>query len=118
MWLAAGGGVIRWMILANTTDVYLLFATQWLHGLTFGAAHLAAIHYILRTVPEHLSASAQGLYSGFARGLVMGLMMMLSGGLYETYSGSAFYAMAILSAAGATIAYWLTRLSKQNTSVF
>ena len=118
MWLAAGGGVIRWIILANTTDVYLLFATQWLHGLTFGAAHLAAIHYILRTVPEHLSASAQGLYSGFASGLVMGLMMMLSGGLYETYSGSAFYAMAILSAAGATIAYWLTRLSKQNTSVF
>jgi len=117
MWLAAGGGVIRWIILANTTDVYLLFATQWLHGLTFGAAHLAAIHYILRTVPEHMSASAQGLYSGFASGLVMGLMMILSGSLYEAYSGSAFYAMAFLSVVGATIAYWLTRLSRKNSLV-
>ena len=36
---------------------------------------------------------------GFAIGLVMGLMMMVTGWLYEGYSGGAFYAMIALSAA-------------------
>ena len=110
MYIAAGGGVVRWAILANTTDVTTLFATQWLHGLTFGAAHLAAMHHMLRTVPERMSASAQGLYSGFAIGLVMGLMMLVTGWLYAGYGGGAFYAMTVLSAAGGAVALWLAGL--------
>jgi PPP family 3-phenylpropionic acid transporter len=110
MYIAAGGGVVRWAILANTTDVTTLFATQWLHGLTFGAAHLAAMHHMLRTVPERMSASAQGLYSGFAIGLVMGLMMLVSGWMYAGYGGGAFYAMTVLSAAGGAVALWLAGL--------
>ena len=102
---------MRWTILAGTTDIAMLFATQWLHGLTFGAAHLAAIHYMLRTVPENMSASAQSLYSGFAIGLFMGLMMLVTGWLYEGYGGGAFYAMIALSAAGGLAAVWLVRLS-------
>ena len=110
MWIAAAAGVVRWAILANTTDVTILFATQWLHGLTFGAAHLAAMHHMLRTVPERMSASAQGLYSGFAIGLVMGLMMLVTGWLYAGYGGEAFYAMTLLSAAGGAVALWLAGL--------
>ena len=110
MWIAAAAGVVRWAILANTTDVTMLFATQWLHGLTFGAAHLAAMHHMLHTVPEHMSASAQSLYSGFAIGLVMGLMMLVTGWLYAGYGGEAFYAMTLLSAAGGAVALWLAGL--------
>lgn len=110
MWIAAAAGVVRWAILANTTDLTTLFATQWLHGLTFGAAHLAAMHHMLRTVPERMSASAQGLYSGFAIGLVMGLMMLVTGWLYAGYGGEAFYAMTLLSAAGGAVALWLAGL--------
>ena len=110
MWIAAVAGIVRWAILAGTTDVTVLFATQWLHGLTFGAAHLAAMHYMLRTVPEHMSASAQSLYSGFAIGLVMGLMMLVTGWLYDAHGGGAFYAMIALSAAGGLTAIWLSRM--------
>ena len=112
MWIAAAAGVVRWAILANTTDVTMLFATQWLHGLTFGAAHLAAMHHMLRTVPEHMSASAQSLYSGFAIGLVMGLMMLVTGWLYAGYGSGAFYAMILLSAAGGAVALWLAGLTR------
>ena len=112
MWIAAAAGVVRWAILANTTDVTTLFATQWLHGLTFGAAHLAAMHHMLRTVPEHMSASAQSLYSGFAIGLVMGLMMLVTGWLYAGYGSGAFYAMILLSAAGGAVALWLAGLTR------
>ena len=111
MWLAAAAGIVRWAILANTTDIAVLFSVQWLHGLTFGAAHLAAMHHMLRTVPEHMSASAQSLYSGFAIGLVMGLTMLISGWLYAELGGGAFYAMIGLSAAGGLAAIWLARIS-------
>ena len=111
MWIAAAAGVIRWAILANTTDMGVLFATQWLHGLTFGAAHLAAMHHLLRTIPEHLSASAQSLYSGLATGLVMGLAMLVTGALYTRFGGGAFYAMIALSAAGGLMAIYLVRIS-------
>ena len=112
MYISAAAGVVRWAILANTTDLTTLFATQWLHGLTFGAAHLAAMHHMLRTVPERMSASAQGLYSGFAIGLVMGLMMLVTGWLYAGYGGGAFYAMILLSAAGGAVALWLAGLTR------
>ena len=110
MWIAAGAGIVRWATLAGTTDVTVLFATQWLHGLTFGAAHLAAMHHMLRTVPENMSASAQSLYSGFAIGLIMGLMMLVTGWLYERHGGGAFCAMIVLSAAGGVAVIWLSRL--------
>ena len=112
MYISAAAGVVRWAILANTTDLTTLFATQWLHGLTFGAAHLAAMHHMLRTVPERMSASAQGLYSGFAIGLVMGLMMLVTGWLYAGYGGGAFYAMILLSAVGGAVALWLAGLTR------
>ena len=113
MWIAAIAGLLRWTILGSSTDITVLFATQWLHGLTFGAAHLAAIHFILRTVPEHMSASAQSLYSGFAIGLVMGLMMLITGWLYDTYGGGAFYVMILLSAGGGGGAFLLATLVRR-----
>lgn len=111
MLLAAGAGIVRWAVLANTTDVVALVGVQWLHGLTFGAAHLAAIHYMLRNVPDHMSASAQSLYSGFATGLVTGLTMLLSGWLYAGFGAAAFYAMIALSAGGGAVALWLRRVT-------
>ena len=115
MWIAAAAGIVRWAILGATTDVTILFTTQWLHGLTFGAAHLAAMHYMLRTVPENMSASAQSLYSGFAVGLIMGLMMLVTGWLYDAYGGGAFYAMIILSLGGGLTAIWLSRLGGEKS---
>ena len=70
------------------------------------------MHHMLRTVPEHMSASAQSLYSGFAIGLIMGLTMLVSGALYENLAGGAFYAMIGLSAAGGAAALWLARLKQ------
>ena len=111
MLLAAVAGLIRWTVLANSTDIAVLAGVQWLHAFTFGAAHLAAMHYMLRTVPEYMSASAQALYSGLATGVIMGLMMLAAGGLFDLFGGGAFYAMLGLSAAGGLMALWLARLT-------
>ena len=109
MLIAAAAGLVRWTVLAESTDLAALAAVQWLHGLTFGAAHLAAIHYMLRTVPEDMSASAQSLYSGFAVGLAMGLVMLAGGWLFEAFGGGAFHAMTALSVGGGVAAVWLGR---------
>ncbi len=42
--LGAGAGVIRWTLMAFDPSFAGLFALQLLHGLTFGATHLGAVH--------------------------------------------------------------------------
>ena len=111
MLLAAAAGLVRWTVLAHSTDIWALVGVQWMHGLTFGAAHLAAMHYMLRHVPEHMSASAHGLYAGLATGMIMGLMMLMIGWMYDTHAGGTFLAMTALSAAGGLAAIVLSRLS-------
>lgn len=94
------GGVIRWPLLAVTSEPLLLLPAQALHGLTFGAAHLGAMHLILRHAPPSLAASAQTLNAAVTGGIAMGGALYAAGWLYENFGGNAFYAMAFLSLGG------------------
>ena len=84
--LAAAAGAVRWCAIGATGDLAVLIAVQALHGATFGAAHLAAMHYIRRTVPPALSATAQALYSATAMGAAMALATMAAGSPSATIS--------------------------------
>ena len=97
--LAGVSGIVRWTVLAQTTDLTALLLVQVLHGITFGAVHLGAMHFVARNAPPRLSATAQGIYAS-ATGLAMGLAMVAAGGLFEAFAGKAFFAMAAISAAG------------------
>lgn len=107
--VAGGAGVVRWAMLAATTAWPLLIAAQTLHAATFGAAHLAAMHFISRNAPASSNATGQGLYSAVAGGLVLGLALLAAGPLYKSYGGLAFAVMAGLSATGFMIALALPR---------
>jgi PPP family 3-phenylpropionic acid transporter len=61
--LAAGAGVLRWVVMAWTANVTALALVQPLHGLTFAALHLACMHVIAVIVPQRLAATAQALYA-------------------------------------------------------
>lgn len=108
--LATAGiaGMVRWTVLAQTTDLTALLIVQLLHGITFGAVHLAAMHYVARNAPTGLSATAQGLYASTS-GLAMGLAMIGAGSLFAAFEGKAFFAMAAISAVGTALvlALWL-----------
>jgi len=108
--LAGLAGVVRWTVLAGTTALPALIAIQLLHALTFGAAHLGAVHFIARHAPQGLAATAQGLYAALSGGLAMGLATLLAGRLYGTFEAQAFLAMAVLSAAGLALAFALSRM--------
>jgi len=105
---------IRWVIMASDPSLLVLFPLQCLHAFTFGAAHLAAIHYISDNVPEHLGATAQGLYATVSAGLFMGLAMMVAGPLYGALGAGAYLTMAGIGAFGALAGYVLLRFEPVN----
>ncbi|TAN56051.1 MAG: 3-phenylpropionate MFS transporter [Rhodospirillales bacterium] len=107
--LAGLGGLIRWTVLGTTTWVPALILAQTLHALTFAAAHLGAMHYLLRTIAPTLSGRAQGLYSSAVMGISLGIGMLLAGPLYHSLGGFAFLVMAAMSALGIWVAWFLTR---------
>ncbi len=109
--IAAVAGIVRWLGFAIEPGLGLLVFLQALHALTFGAAHLGAMLYIVRSVPPEHSASAQALYSGMAMGLLMGGAIILAGALYDDVGAGAFYAMAAMSAGGLLGALALARIT-------
>jgi PPP family 3-phenylpropionic acid transporter len=108
--VAALVGILRWSLTAAGSELWLLLPTQALHAATFGATHLAAMHFIQRAVPETVSATAQGLYSAVVMGLMLALTMWATGALYGAFGGGAFLVMAGMSGAGLLVTFFLTRL--------
>jgi PPP family 3-phenylpropionic acid transporter len=96
--LAAGAGLLRWAITAETAWLPALAFAQLLHAATFGAQHLAAMRVLVRVVPPRQAATAQTLHAALGAGLPMGLLMLVGGPLYAALGGSAFWAMAALCA--------------------
>ena len=107
--LAAFAGMVRWIVMAHTTDVAVLWLVQPLHGLTFALLHLAAMRLIARTAPAGLEGTAQALY-GTGAGIATALLTMVSGVLYASAGARAFWAMAALCALALPVAWSLRRL--------
>ncbi|WP_149540828.1 MFS transporter [Siccirubricoccus phaeus] len=95
--LAAGAGVLRWGLLAETTWLPALALAQLLHALTFGAMHLAAMR-VLGALPPGQAARAQTLHASLGVGLASGVLTFLAGPLYAAWGGAGFWAMAALCA--------------------
>ncbi len=110
--IAAVAVVIRWSGLALEPPLLALYGLQILHGLTFGAAHLAAVHYIIAAIPENFSATAQGVYSAVNAGIFMGSAKLAAGILYGSYAGQAYFAMAAMG--GVALLLSLILVGQQN----
>jgi PPP family 3-phenylpropionic acid transporter len=107
--LSASAGMLRWAVLAEAESLPVIAAAQILHGLTFGCSHLGAMRFILEAVPTSHSATGQTLYSGVAIGLGFGILLALSGPLYDAAGGRAYLAMSVLCALAAAGALLLSR---------
>jgi MFS transporter, PPP family, 3-phenylpropionic acid transporter len=93
---AASCGVLRWGVMAQTTDVTALALIQPLHGFTFALLHLASMRLITDTVPSALAGTAQAVYGLVGVGGATAVLMILSGWLYMHYGPAGFWAMALL----------------------
>jgi len=95
--LAALAGVLRWTVMAQSTELPALMLVQPLHGLTFALLHLACMRLLVRTVPQGLEGTAQALYATLGIGLAA-VLTLSSGVLYGSVGAKGFFVMAGLCA--------------------
>ncbi len=98
--LAGAAGVLRWSLMAGAASLPLLLFAQALHALTFGAAHLGAMHFMARSLPAEWSATGQSLYAAIVSGIGFGLVMAASGELYGAFGAGSYLVMAALAGFG------------------
>ncbi|MFO1208013.1 MAG: MFS transporter [Amaricoccus sp.] len=107
--LAGAGGVVRWGAMMADPTGFWLWPIQGLHALTFAAAHLGAMAFIGRAVPDRYAAAAQGATTAMAVGGVTALAMMLAAALYPLLGGRTYAIGVVLSLAGIALAALLGR---------
>jgi PPP family 3-phenylpropionic acid transporter len=96
----AAAAVLRWSVMGLNPPLVVLLPLQTLHALSYGAAHLGAILFITRAVPHQGMGSAQALYAVMAAGLILGLVGLASGALYESLGGAVYFLPAAVSVIG------------------
>src|SRR5262245_30848570 len=102
--------MLRWAVMAQTTDVMALALVQPLHGITFALLHLACMRLIARTVPSGLEGTAQAIYGTVGIGAATALLTLVSGTLYTHLGAHGFWVMAILSALAVPVTWTLKQL--------
>jgi PPP family 3-phenylpropionic acid transporter len=102
--LAALAGLLRWTVMAQTSEVFALALIQPLHGFTFALLHLACMRVLSRTVPAGFEGTAQAFYGTVGVGLATALLTLASGALYGRLGAEAFWFMAGLCAVALPLA--------------
>ncbi|MEM1306731.1 MAG: MFS transporter [Pseudomonadota bacterium] len=114
--IGAGAGVVRWGMMALDPALIWLWPLQALHALTFGATHLAAIHFIAERVPTPRAGMAQSLFATFSTGVVMAAALYVAGLLYGAFSALGYLAMAGLAGVGVMAAIAGQRTPRRTSS--
>ena len=107
--IGAGCGLVRWTVLAFSPPLWVLIPVQCLHAGTFCAAHLGAMHFILRATPSHLVGTAQSIYGAVTIGVFFTLGQYGSGLLFAAYGSLGYLAMTATSAIALGLALLLGR---------
>jgi MFS transporter, PPP family, 3-phenylpropionic acid transporter len=107
--LAAFCGLVRWGVMAQTTELAALALVQPLHGFTFALLHLASMRIITNTVPSALAGTAQAVYGLVGVGGITAILTVLSGWLYARFGPAGFWAMGLLCMAAFPVIWNLHR---------
>ncbi len=77
-------GGLRWMLLARSAPP-LLYAVEFMHGISFALYFPAATAYVQRVVPEKLRGTAQTIFFAFGFGIGGSIGSLIGGRLYDAY---------------------------------
>ena len=100
--LIVGGtaAVVRWTAMALSPAPILLFPIQALHALTYAATFFASLRLIEQLSPPQSASAAQTLNSVFSGGLMMGLVTLASGPMFDAWGFSGYFAMTAIAGLG------------------
>jgi PPP family 3-phenylpropionic acid transporter len=107
--IAGAASVVRWLALAVEPSLAILMPLQLLHGVTYGASHIGAMHFIHDAVPRDRAGSAQALYATVSAGVAMGVATLIAGYVYADAGPLAYVAMAAVAAVSLAAAMRLSQ---------
>lgn len=114
--IGAISAILRWIVTAQQPRMEILIVVQLMHGLTFGITQVGIVALLVRSVPHHLLASAQG-YLVALGGVVSSVTLVLSGLIYARWGEGVYYAMAVMAlAGGAVMMAWRKRLDASHAT--
>lgn len=90
---------VRWALAALQPEVGWLFALQALHAFSFAATFMGALLLIERLSPRESASAAQTLNAALSGGLLMGLVTLGSGALYDAFGAGGYWVTAGLALA-------------------
>jgi PPP family 3-phenylpropionic acid transporter len=102
--IAAPVAVVRWIIMAMSPSLPVLFAVQLLNGITSTGAILGAMLVVAQRVPVQFSATAQAI-NAVLLGVILAIITFGSGLLWAHGAAAAYGAMALLAAVGTVLAW-------------
>jgi PPP family 3-phenylpropionic acid transporter len=115
--LALAYGMVRWLGMAFTTELWALVLLQALHAGTFAACHLGAMAFIQRALPASGVALGQSVYYALGTGATQAVIFQVAGLLYADFGQRAFLGMFVVSAVGMVAIVTLARVWKGNLLV-
>lgn len=86
----------RWLLMAATVNPWVLLAVQLLHAAGFSLSHFTMVRFIVGQ-PEKDMAKLQALYIGLASCVVVAVLTLLAGGLYQVQPSWAFAVMSVFA---------------------
>lgn len=107
--LGAAASIIRWAFMAFEPSLSVLIPLQLLHGATYGASHIGAIHFIHEKVMRDKQGTAQSLYATMAAGIALGGATLVAGWIYARAGSLSYLGMVAISIVSLMAALWLFR---------
>jgi PPP family 3-phenylpropionic acid transporter len=92
--------VLRWVVVATSPPVPVLFLAQMLHSVTFAIGYLGSVHFIANWTSEDIAAEAQG-FSFVLQQAAAVVVLLLFGWLVGMFGASAFFVAALMGLVGA-----------------
>lgn len=109
--IGALAGALRWGISAmDPAALWIWIPLQLLHAFSFGLVHLGAMFFISEVIDPSLGGTAQGLLATFAAGIIMGVLVMVSGPLYETIGVLGYLVMMVCSLASCALSFYFYKV--------
>ncbi|WP_305815522.1 3-phenylpropionate MFS transporter [Photobacterium leiognathi] len=93
--LAAVAVVLRWSLMAVSTDLPVLIFCQILHGITFSGTILSSVRYVEEN-RKHNYVALQSLYHAIPAGFVLAIVSAACGWLMHHSAISMFWFMAVM----------------------
>jgi PPP family 3-phenylpropionic acid transporter len=95
----------RWLAMAFSPSLPILFALQTLHAITLPFSYFGIMHFIANWAPEDIAAEAQSFSSMLTQGFAV-VTLVLFGWLVGLMGGGAYFVASGMALVAVLLAWW------------